>query len=173
MNLNQIITILDCEGFDQALQSLCQVEGHDKEIRLYAVWCARQIQDLLTDQRSLDALDVAERFATSDATAEELAAASSAAESAAQDAADVAAKATQWAIEWNATQDAALSAALAAASCVVAALDVRAVACFAIGAAAGSSSAIPADQFDAADASREAQGLRLREICAEIDAAIA
>ena len=66
-----IITILDSNGLDDALWALRAVEGHDREIRLYAVWCARQVQHLMTDQRSLDALDVAERFANGAATYEE------------------------------------------------------------------------------------------------------
>jgi len=170
MNLNQIITILDCEGFDQALQSLCQVEGHDKEIRLYAVWCARQVQKLMADQRSINALNVAERFATGFATENELASAHVAAEAAASDAADATARATQWVTSWNPAQEVDLSAALAAASCVVAALDVRATAGFAIGAAAGAAGTAEADQYAAADVAREALGMRLHEVCAALDA---
>jgi len=58
-----LITILDSNGLDDALWCLQAVDGHDREIRLYAVWCARQVQHLMTDKRSLDAIDVAERFA--------------------------------------------------------------------------------------------------------------
>ena len=67
-----LLTILDSNGIDDALWCLRAVEGHDKEIRLYAVWCARQVQHLMTDQRSLDALDVAERYANGQATQDEL-----------------------------------------------------------------------------------------------------
>ena len=74
-----IITILESNGLDDALWCLRAVTGHDREIRLYAVWCARQVQHLLTDRRSLDALDVAERFANGLATDKELAAADAAA----------------------------------------------------------------------------------------------
>ena len=59
----EITTILDSNGLDDATWCLRAVEGHDREIRLYAVWCARQVQHLMTDKRSLDALDVAERYA--------------------------------------------------------------------------------------------------------------
>ena len=60
----------------------------EKACRLYMVWCARNtpLADgrttgaLLSDPRSLSALDVAERFANGNATREELAAAESAAE---------------------------------------------------------------------------------------------
>ena len=47
----------------------------EKELRLFAVWCARQVQHLMKDKRSLDALDVAERFALGKASVEELRAA--------------------------------------------------------------------------------------------------
>ena len=78
-----ITTILDSNGLDDALWCLRAVENHDREIRLYAVWCARQVQHLMTDQRSLDALDVAERYANGQATYGELYAARDAAWSAA------------------------------------------------------------------------------------------
>ena len=74
-----LLTILDSNGLDDALWCLRAIEGHDKEIRLYAVWCARQVQHLLTDKRSLAALDVAERYANGKATQDELNAARDAA----------------------------------------------------------------------------------------------
>ena len=89
-----ITTILDSNGLDDALWCLRAVEGHDREIRLYAVWCARQVQHLITDKRSLDALDVAERFANGRATKDELAAARAAAWAGA------------WAAAWDAARDA-------------------------------------------------------------------
>jgi len=55
----------------------------EKELRLFAVWCARQVQHLMKDKRSLDALDVAERFALGKASVEELRAAWDAARGAA------------------------------------------------------------------------------------------
>ena len=61
----------------------------EKELRLFAVWCARQVQHLMKDKRSLDALDVAERFALGKASVEELRAARGAARGSA-DAADAA-----------------------------------------------------------------------------------
>ncbi|MCX6499582.1 MAG: hypothetical protein NTU93_12410 [Arthrobacter sp.] len=97
-----IVTILDSNGFHDALWCLRAVEGHDREIRLYAVWCARQVQHLMTDPRSVAALDVAERNANGTATAEELAAVRSAAWSAAGDAAWAAAGAAAWDAAWDA-----------------------------------------------------------------------
>jgi len=67
-----IKTILELNGLDDAIWCLQAVEGKDKEIRLFAVWCARQVQHLMTDQRSLDALEAAERFANGLASEEEL-----------------------------------------------------------------------------------------------------
>ena len=84
-------TILDSNGLDDALWALRAVGGHEREIRLFAVWCARHVQHLMNDPRSLDAIDVAERFAHGQATADELAAAWAAANSAAWAAARAAA----------------------------------------------------------------------------------
>ncbi|MFN9974401.1 MAG: hypothetical protein ACK58T_31365, partial [Phycisphaerae bacterium] len=52
-----IDTVLEHNGLNDALWCLRSVEGCDKESRLYAVWCARRIQHLLTDPRSVAALD--------------------------------------------------------------------------------------------------------------------
>jgi hypothetical protein len=47
----------------------------DKELRMFAVFCVRSVEHLLTDQQSKNAIEVAERFVNGDATDEELAAA--------------------------------------------------------------------------------------------------
>jgi hypothetical protein len=86
-----LVTILDSNGLDDALWCLRACDGIDREARLYAVWCARQVQHLLTDPRSLTVLDVAERYAEGEATGEELTAASAAAWAAASAAASAAA----------------------------------------------------------------------------------
>jgi len=70
---------------------------YDKEWRLFAVWRARRVQHLMTDNRSIAALDVAERFANGEATEEELKAASAAARDATSTAA--------WAAAWNAQKE--------------------------------------------------------------------
>jgi hypothetical protein len=98
-----LVTILDSNGLDDALWCLRACDGIDREARLYAVWCARQVQHLMTDPRSLAALDVAERYAEGEATGEELTAAWDAARDAA------------WAAAWDAARDAARAAARAAA----------------------------------------------------------
>jgi hypothetical protein len=91
----------------------------DKELRLFALYCARSIEHLLLDQRSKDAIDVAERFAHGNATDEELAAAMEAAWAAAWDAAMeaawAAARDASRAAAWAAARDAARAAAWAAA----------------------------------------------------------
>lgn len=79
------------------------VPADEKAVRLYMVWCARNtpMHDgrttaaLLTDQRSHDALAVAEQFANGLATQEELSAAWSATRSATRSAARSAARSAQ------------------------------------------------------------------------------
>ena len=92
-----LTTILDSNGIDDALWCLRACDGIEKDARLYAVWCARQVQHLMTDQRSLTALDVAERHAKGQATDAELAAAWAAAWAAARDATGDATGAAAWA----------------------------------------------------------------------------
>jgi len=79
--------ILESNGLDDALWSLCSSNAPQRDMRLYAVWCARQVQHLMKDQRSIDAIDVAERHANGQATDDELTAARDAAWAAARDAA--------------------------------------------------------------------------------------
>ena len=152
-----ITTILDSNGLQDAIWCLRAVEGHDREIRLYAVWCARQVQHLMTDPRSLAALDVAERHARGDATDAELAAAGAAARAAAWDAARAAARAAAWAAAGAAAWDAAEAAAAEAAAAAAA----EAAAAAAAEAAAAAAAAAQA----AAEAARAAQAARLREMC--------
>ena len=90
-----LLTILDSNGIDDALWCLRAMPEHDRHWRLYAVWCARQVQHLMADPRSIAALDVAERHATGAATDAELGAAWEAAVAAAGAAAWEAAGAAQ------------------------------------------------------------------------------
>ena len=73
-----IATVLESNKLEDALWCLRAVEGHDREIRLYAVWCVRRVQHLMTDPLSVTVLDVAERFANGQASDEELSAAEAA-----------------------------------------------------------------------------------------------
>ena len=102
-----LTTILDSNGLDDALWCLRAVEGHQREMRLYAVDCARSVQHLMTDARSLAAVDVAERHAYGLATDADL--------TAARDAARAAARAAAGAAAWVAARDAAIDAAMDAA----------------------------------------------------------
>ncbi len=92
--------VLDSNDLADTLWCLRCLPEHDSLWRLYAVWCARQVQHLMKDQRSIDALDVSERHARGLATDAELAAARAAGLAAAAEAA--------------AAGDAAWAAALAA-----------------------------------------------------------
>ena len=87
--------ILDSNGLDDALWCSRTAPEYDRQWRLYAVWCARQVQHLMTDQRSIDALNVAERYAHGQATDEELTDARAAARAAAW-VAEVAAGVADW-----------------------------------------------------------------------------
>ena len=111
-----LTTILDSNGLDDALWCLRACEGIDREARLYAVWCARQVQHLLTDPRSLAALDVAERHANGEATDDELAATRDAARDAAWAAARDAARDAAWDAAWDAARAAARAADAARAA---------------------------------------------------------
>ena len=90
-----ITFILNSNGIEDALWSLRCIENadRDRDIRLFGVWCARQVEHLMTDKRSKAALDVAERHASGKATDDELAAAWAAARDAAWAAARDAARA--------------------------------------------------------------------------------
>ncbi len=146
----KISHIVESNGVQDATWCLRAVEGHDREIRLFAVWCARQVQHLMTDKRSLEALAVAERFADGAATEAELYDAQAAAQAAVRDAAQAAVRDAAWSAAdaaWSAARSAARSAADAAWS------------------AARSAARSAADA--AWDAAWDAQKRKLLEICEE------
>jgi len=87
----------------------------DRELRLFAVSSARRVQHLMTDPRSVAALDVAERHANGLATDAELSAARAAAWAAAWDAAGAAARPAAWDAAWAAAGAAVGAAARLAA----------------------------------------------------------
>ena len=86
-----ITTILESNGLDDALWCLRAVDGYQREMRLYAVDCARSVQHSMTARRNINAIDVAERHANGLATDGELAAAQDATRGAAWGAASAAA----------------------------------------------------------------------------------
>jgi hypothetical protein len=146
-----ISVIAENIGFHAALWCLRAVDGEDRKIRLYAVWCARRVQHLMTDPRGLAALDVAKRFANDEATDSELTAARGAA----------------WDASCNPAQPATASRAAYAAHC--AADDVAANAAYNTAEAAATAAAReavdPSAGDDAWDAEAAAQLTRLLEIC--------
>jgi hypothetical protein len=142
-----IDTVLDLNGLDDALWCLRAVGGCDREIRLYAVWCARRVQDLMVDPRSIAALDVAERHARNEASDEELAAV------------DARATAAVASLTW-----AAAPASYAARSAAAAAT----AAAWMSDAAAWAAVAVGSASVDAGNAERAAQADELRRICREM-----
>ena len=153
----EITTILDSNGLDDAIWCLRAVEGKDREVRLFAVWCARQVQHLMKDQRSIDVLDVAERYANGEATGDELAAAWNAARDAA------------WAA-WAADEAAARTAADASEATRYAALAACDAAARAARAAAyNAADAAWAAHTNAWDEMRARQEAELRRICEEVE----
>lgn len=67
--------ILEAVGLENALWCCRAEPQYSNEWRRFAVWCARQVQHLMDDQRSIDALDAAEAHSKGLITDEELAAA--------------------------------------------------------------------------------------------------
>ena len=67
-----IATILESNGFDDALWCLRSLTGYEKEVRLLAVSFAREVQHLMTDPRSVAALNTAEAFANGQASEQDL-----------------------------------------------------------------------------------------------------
>jgi hypothetical protein len=108
--------ILEINGLSDALWC-CRVEPqYEREWRGFAVWCARQVQHLMTDPRSFAALDVAERHAQGHATDQELKAAAAVRAAWAARAAAWAARAAAWAARAAVAAEAAEAARAAEAA---------------------------------------------------------
>jgi hypothetical protein len=118
----------------------------EKTLRLFAVWCARQTQHLMKDQRLLTALDVVEKFATGQATIEEF---------------------------WQARRDAANAAAAASASASAAYASAYAANAAASAAAYASASAYAAANAAAAAAASAAYASAYAAVGAAASAAYA
>lgn len=87
--------IVESNGIDDALWALRASTATDKDMRLYAVHCARQVAHLSSDPRVEHCLEVAERHAYGKATDAELRAAWADAIAAAWAAADAVARAAK------------------------------------------------------------------------------
>lgn len=87
--------IARANGIDDALWACRADPDQWKTWRLFAVWCGRQIEHLMPDERSREALTVAERHANGLATDDELAAARASARDAAWASARASARASQ------------------------------------------------------------------------------
>jgi len=104
----------------QQIRFIRKIEAwNEKTARLFACWCVRQIWHLLADDRSKNAVIVAEKYANGEATESELAvtwnAARDAARDAVRDATRAAAGAAAWASAGAAARAADWDAARAAA----------------------------------------------------------
>ena len=106
--------ILDSNGLEDCLWALRTRPDLSSLWRLYAVDAAREVQHLMQDQRSKDALDVAERHALGLATDNDLEAACAAARRAANDGAGLAAWESAYGASWDAARHAARAVAYSA-----------------------------------------------------------
>ncbi len=100
-----ILNVNECPSKDRLWVVLREEFIDARTLRLFAVWCAREALKLVEnpDARSIDACNVAERYANGEATDEEL--------SAARDDAWAAARAAAWDDAWAAARAAAWAAA--------------------------------------------------------------
>ena len=94
-----LLHIVESNGIDDALWALRASNATDRDCRLFAVWCARQVNQ---NEICKNTLFVAERYANGNATNKELDSAWAAASDSARDAA--------WAAAWAAARDAARDA---------------------------------------------------------------
>jgi hypothetical protein len=113
-----ILNVKDCPAEDRLWVVLREEFIDAKTLRLFAVWCAREALKLIEnpDARSMEACNVAEKYANGLATNGELSAAYSAAYSAASSAAFSAASSAAYSAASSAASYAAFSAASYAAS---------------------------------------------------------
>lgn len=143
-----IATVLDSNGLDDAIWCLRAITGYDRELRLFAVWCARRVQHLNTDPRVEAALVAAEGFANGTVCSQQLdkawCAAKEAARVAASSAACAAARTAAWAAVSVETIEVAIDASVLAVWTAI----------WTVGSAQ----------------ERTAQATELRRVCAEIDA---
>jgi len=135
-NALDILNVKECPFPDRLWLLMHQEFFSEKFMRLYAVGCARQVQHLMHDERSIKALDVAEAYANGNATNAELDAARDSARaalwntamkvsSAVWDAEFAAARAAVWAVVWVASDIRAAANDAARAAARIVASDIR------------------------------------------------
>jgi hypothetical protein len=172
--------VLNINGLGDAVWCLRAVGGCDREIRMFAVWCARRVQHLATDPRSIAALDVVERHARGEASDEESGEAQRILEMAKWRAAadateDMASTASLNTARARARSWAAISANAAATNPAAAALASAAASAWASAAASAwaaaenwAATAAEVAAWSARNAERAAQANELRRICREM-----
>jgi hypothetical protein len=158
-----LATVIDSNGIVDALWCLRAVMGYRREKRLFAVWCARQVQHLFKDERSLNSLGVAERYTQSTATKDEL-----------DDAYRVAHTASAATFDKSYCIRCAAMVATAATreDADLAADEAAHCAAVAIASEETMPGAGDTAQGDAEDRARKAQADELRRVCVAIDAGI-
>lgn len=97
-------TILESNGLEDAIWCLRAVDGYDREIRLFAVACARRVEHLDPTGQAKKTNDASERYANGLATAEELKAARDASWDASRAAAWSDSRAVSRAAAWDAAR---------------------------------------------------------------------
>jgi len=105
-------TILDVLGLESAIWSMCAEPEHITLWRQFAVWCAAQVAPQALDFRSANAVAVAQRHLTGDATRDDL------------DAAWASACASAWDARQQASPRAAFAANAARDACAACARDL-------------------------------------------------
>jgi hypothetical protein len=164
----ELVEAFDSNCLDHVLWALRCLPDPSRLWRKYAVWCVMQVDHLLPDQRSMDALDIAWSHSDCWATDAELAAARAEAKDAAIDAKAAARDASDAAeaAALAAATDAALAAAEAARYAAWAAASLARDAVWAAAEAASSDArdAARAAWVSANDAARAAQKDKLIQI---------
>lgn len=71
-DLIRLVDIANSNGLADAVWCLRCITDCERDATMFSVWCARQVQHLMKDPRSVASLDVAERFSDGKASVDEL-----------------------------------------------------------------------------------------------------